>query len=118
MFSFKEYLNENTGKIIKGKLFFSDNDYETLYTLKAGSKYALNNDKSVYWTDNKSDLKNVTPEKPNAPKNKLIYDLMNVDNVFGIYDSNMKLIAEYDYMEEFIDDYKTGKIKVNLESFM
>ncbi len=90
-------------KTVKVKLFYDSKNYDTLYTATDGKNFILNNDKSVYWDDDKDAAWSPSGiGKPNAKNPE--FDVMKFQGKLGVYDSNMNLIQGYKNMRELSND--------------
>ena len=86
-------------------LFYNRNASETLYYNTDGhGGYNLTNDDSVFCSYSEQPFTN----KFGIPDSQIMeYDVLDVEGILGIYDSNMDIVYEFESMEELtkeIDD--------------
>ncbi len=91
--------------IVPVKCWFSLTDSEIIYSLKNGDEWDIDQRGSVFFTES-ADYGGYTPtmgipHDPNAHKN---LSIMEYKGKFGVYDANMQMIAEYDNVENVVDD--------------
>lgn len=102
--------------IIKIKFWFNPNLYNVLHTRRNGDKYLTANDGSV-WVNEYGAVKYDSTELEVPHSNNNDKWVAEMDGIFGVYDSNMKLLQEYSDIGDILYDLTGPYPRWNKDDF-
>jgi len=84
-------------------LYYDSDNVELLYCgFNGNGDFCLNNDGSVHLSDNKDDYITTTFGIPSCKEQE--YDIMEIDDKLGLFDSNLNLIKEFNDITDVINN--------------
>lgn len=102
--------------IIRVSFWFNPHYYNVCHTRRNGEKYILCNDGSVFFNEYGAiKYDSAELEVPHSNNNEKW--VAEMDGVFGVYDSNMKLLQEYSSMGDFLYDFTEPYSRWNKDDF-